>query len=122
LRYIETWSPQGSILGPIFFINYINYLPKGISSLSEPIKFADDTSVIITNRHFEDLSSVSDLVLSRMVGWFELNKLVQNLEKTNIMKFLTINSPFYDLTTGYKDTYIKERLYTKFLGCNMMAI
>ena len=57
-----------------------------------------------------------------MVGWFELNKLVLNLEKTNIMKFLTINSPFHDLTTGYKDTYSKERLYIKFLGCNMMAI
>ena len=51
-----------------------------------------------------------------MVEWFELNKLVLNLEKTNIMKFLTINSPLCASTTGYKDTYIKETVYTKFLG------
>ena len=41
--------PQRSILGPILFLVYINVLPFRINSLAEPILFADDTSVIISN-------------------------------------------------------------------------
>jgi hypothetical protein len=44
---------------------YISDLPLSINSLSEPVLFADDTNVI-SNRIFEDLCSVSNLVLSRM--------------------------------------------------------
>jgi len=71
---------QGSILGPLLFIIYMNDLPKRINSLSEPILYADDTSVIIINRNFEDFFSVSNLVLSCIIEWYEANKLVLNLE------------------------------------------
>jgi hypothetical protein len=39
--------PRGSILGPLLFIIYINHLPQKVNSISKPILFADDTSVII---------------------------------------------------------------------------
>jgi len=49
---------QGSILGPALFIIYIYiyiyYLPLVINSISEPILFADNTSVIISSRNFKD--------------------------------------------------------------------
>jgi hypothetical protein len=43
--------PQGSILGPLLSITYINDLPSTIKTLSEPTIFADDTSVIISNKN-----------------------------------------------------------------------
>jgi retron-type reverse transcriptase len=39
--------PQGSILGPVLFILYLNYFPKVVNYNSEPVLFADDTSVIV---------------------------------------------------------------------------
>jgi hypothetical protein len=59
-------------------------LPLRINSLSE---FADDTSVIISNRNFEDFCTVSNSDLSHMTEWFAANKSGLNLEKTKIVKF-----------------------------------
>jgi hypothetical protein len=41
--------PQGSILGPLLFLLYVNDIPNIISDISNPILYADDTSLIITN-------------------------------------------------------------------------
>jgi hypothetical protein len=54
-----------------------------------------------------------------MIEWFAANKLIRNLEKTNVMKFVTKNLPHCALTIGYKDKYIEEVVSTKFLGIHL---
>jgi hypothetical protein len=54
-----------------------------------------------------------------MIEWFAANKLILNLEKTNIMKFVTKNMPHCPLTIAYKDKYIGEVVSTKFLGIHL---
>jgi hypothetical protein len=49
---------QGSILGPLLFLFYINDLPNTISSKSKPVLFAEDTSIIIKNSRSKDLTSL----------------------------------------------------------------
>jgi hypothetical protein len=54
-----------------------------------------------------------------MIELFAANKLVLNLDKTNIMIFVMNNSPHFALTIGYKDTYIEEMVNTKFRGLQL---
>ena len=107
---------QGSILVPLLFIVYINELPLRINSVSEPLLFVDDNSVIISSRNFNYFYSVSNLVLSGMIKWFAANNLVLNLKKMNIMKFIIKNSAHSTLHVGSKEKYIEKTVNTKFLG------
>jgi hypothetical protein len=68
--------------------------------------FVQTSNIIVT----------ANLVLARMIEWFSANRLVLNLEKTNILKFVTNNLPYCVLTIGHKDKYIEEAVHLKFLG------
>jgi hypothetical protein len=113
---IEHGVPQGSILVPLLFITYINDLPPTINTLSVPIIFADDTNVIISSKNLVEFCMLSNRDLSHMSKWFTANKLVLNLDKTNIIKFITNKSPQYQLSIGYNDKCIEESVKTKLFG------
>jgi len=83
--------------------------------LIEPILFADDTSVIISYANFIDFTTSTNQVFARMIECFSANKLVLNLEKTNIMKSVTINKPYCALTLSHKDKCIEQAVNLKFL-------
>jgi len=85
------------------FIIFINDFQLRINSISEPILFAGDTIVIISSRKFEDFFSMTHLVLSRLIKWFAANNLVLNLDKTNVMMFVTKNSSYSALNNNYKE-------------------
>jgi len=51
-----------------------------------------------------------------MIEWVSANKLVSNLKKTNIMKFVTTNQPYCALTVSYKNKCVEEAVNLKFLG------
>jgi hypothetical protein len=62
----------------------------------------------ISNRNFENFFSVLNSVLSHIIKWFSANNLVLNLDKTNIIKFITKNSSYSTLHIGYNEKHIGQ--------------
>ena len=67
--------PQGSVLGPLLFLIYINSLSQIISSVAKPILFADDTSIIISNTDLQEFKNNTASVMNETINWFQSNLL-----------------------------------------------
>jgi hypothetical protein len=83
-RNILMGVPQGSILGPLIFILYINDLPNVSSKLSF-IQFADDTSIFITGKNLNEMSKLMTDQMKQVTDWLKINMLTLNISKTNYM-------------------------------------
>jgi len=84
--------PQGSILGPLLFILYINDIVKS-SQLLTFIIFADDTNILYSHKDLNTAISTLNNELSKIQLWFKCNKLSLNIRKTNFMYFRNVHSP-----------------------------
>ena len=78
--------PQGSILGPLLFLIFVNDIAK-VSKLLHLILFADDTNMFVSDSNFNTLIDTANNELILLTNWFQANCLTVNLNKSNFMVF-----------------------------------
>jgi len=116
---IKNGVPQGSILGPLLFIIYVNDLPHGINQFVNPIIYADDTSVLVSAKNLENLKSKFDFTLHHISDWFSFNGLTLNMDKTNIIQFSSNHSQNQLHQCDSINNSIKEVTNINFLGLEL---
>ena len=110
--------PQGSILGPLLFLIYINDL-SNTSNILNFLLFADDTNIFFKHRDAECLTNIMNVELCKVSNWIQANKLQLNYEKTHMMIFNSGNKDISQIEI-YIDRYdIKKVQTTKFLGISI---
>jgi len=115
-RAIDIGVPQGSILGPLLFIIYINDLPNVVPKLKSVI-FADDTTLFLSGKDLSEIECELNSELKKLSQWFESNKLSINIKKTHYMLFsLHKNLPSRLIDVKINGTSIERVANTKFLG------
>ena len=116
-QYNVTYGvPQGSVLGPLLFIIFINDLPQSINK-SSTILFADDTTLLTTASNLDELFVASNDDANSLYNWFCSNNLSLNTAKTQYIVFTKKLCPKtlkHNLRIG--DELIANVKEAKFLG------
>lgn len=114
--------PQGSVLGPLLFLIYINDIHK-CSDVFKFCLFADDTNLLYADKELKSLETVVNRELLSVCEWLSANKLTLNAKKSNFVIFHSFKKKLnYQVNIKMLDSSsnelisIEHKEYVKYLG------
>ena len=114
-KTIKCGVPQGSILGPLLFLIYINDLAN-ICQYTMPILFADDSNLFTNGTDVRKIELELNEELRNIASWLKINKLSLNVNKTQYMVFTRKLNKIEDIVLKVEGKTIERVTQTKFLG------
>ena len=115
MQKIKSGVPQGSVLGPILFLLYINDLSNAL--LCKPRLFADDTLLLYSSDNRNKLEALCNNELLLVQLWMDANKLEINTSKSQaIIINYKLRSPRCDIQLRYNSNCIQSSAKIKYLG------
>ena len=116
MDFISYGVPQGSILGPLLFLLYINDIASTSKILSFYL-FADDTTIFYSHKDIKTLEKTINQELLHITDWLIANKLSLNVSKTKVLLFRTKNeSNAQKINICLNGVKLEESVYAKYLG------
>lgn len=116
---ISYGTPQGSTVGPVIFLLYINDIFK-LKLNGKIILFADDAAIIYTNNNIASLNDMINEDLITLHNWFIENKLTLNLNKSKSMIFHPLqNTKQYKLNLNLNGNTIEQVEQFRYLGITL---
>ena len=116
--------PQGSVLGPLLFLIYINDLHKAIIN-SHAYHFTDDTNLLLIDKSPKKINKLMNQDLSKLCKWLRANKISLNASKAEIILFKTktknITKKFNFRLTGQKLNLTEQLKYLGLLISNTLT-
>ena len=107
--------PQGSVLGPLLFLIYINDMNKALSK-STVHHFADDTNLLSSSKKLNSLRKIMNEELKLLFDWLCANRLSLNVAKTEFLIFRPQKKLNNKIKLRLNDTTIRESTKIKYLG------
>nr|CAI5816987.1 unnamed protein product [Callosobruchus analis] len=116
---VQLGVPQGSILGPLIFILFINDLPHYMSSDSI-VLYADDTTITVNAENYIHLEQRLNLIAAEFTSWCRRNSLIVNPNKTVCIHFRSamrgMQRPAESINLMINSNLIEFSTNAKFLG------
>ena len=114
VRTVNIGIPQGSTIGPLLFLLYVNDMENS-SSIVQFVQFADDTTTMYSCNDFNQLQIILQREGNKVVDWLIANKLIINLSKTQTMLFsFKRGNPKFEIILN--NVRIQDQPVTTFLG------
>ena len=115
MKTMKCGVPQGSILGPLLFLVYVNDLAR-VCKRTSPFLFADDTNLFKNGTDLVQIIKETNEELEDISLWLKVNKLSLNIKKTHYMLFTTRKIGSVTLNIRIDGCKIGKVRFTKFLG------